>query len=586
MLIRAAFGELAPWVPARRRSDRFRLAAFVVVLVAGAGFAVSCGPESTALGKAELPRFVVQGHIVDAADKAIGGARVVVSKTVDGPASAVVEVSADGTYRFETDEEGFANLSFQAVDHDELSVQTWLEAEETAEFQLDVCLGDYRFAENPKRVAVFGDFNDFDAWTSKLMTKNDDGSWSLVLETDRNEVAYQIVGLGDSYHGNNNDNVRYLSDQGWVGVVSAVDGQAEIRLDAPTAAPMECGESFRMAPEEAGPARIAHALAKFQNEFDSVLRDISQKAKADDYNPEDGAGLYEKAREERLDPLFLRLREEHPEPAHRTLLDVTYFTWSAGRLKHELAAEVFRRFEPTTAELALHSSIAMRLVSYGVETWGEEAREFLDAALAEHPNATFRANILEHMVGRAKFQGDEELAEQRTVQLLAEYPDSEAAENVRKRFGDLSALPVGSNAPEFTVAGLFDPEARITNETMAGRPYLVDFWATWCLPCIKEIPNLNKAYERYASQGLEILSIALDGDPQKAIDFVRGRDDMPWLHGADAQGTLGETAQAFEVRGIPAPYLISSDGTVVAKGFELREDNLERHIGSLLAVKD
>lgn len=111
---------------------------------------------------------------------------------------------------------------------------------------------------------------------------------------------------------------------------------------------------------------------------------------------------------------------------------------------------------------------------------------------------------------------------------------------------------------------------------------LLDFWATWCEPCLQEIPVLQQAYTRYALQGLEICSISLDRDPERWRSFV-ARNQMLWTNAIDSPQE-GETSAAdiYGLQTIPANFLISPDGIIVARnlyGQELMHE-LETRFGS------
>jgi thiol-disulfide isomerase/thioredoxin len=115
-----------------------------------------------------------------------------------------------------------------------------------------------------------------------------------------------------------------------------------------------------------------------------------------------------------------------------------------------------------------------------------------------------------------------------------------------------------------------------------GKVVMLDFWATWCGPCMAELPNVKAAYEKYHGKGFEIVGISLDKD-RGAFDKITSEKKMTWRHHFDGQGWKNEIAQLYGVNSIPATYLIGPDGKVAAVG--LRGDALEKQLSKLLAKK-
>jgi thiol-disulfide isomerase/thioredoxin len=119
-------------------------------------------------------------------------------------------------------------------------------------------------------------------------------------------------------------------------------------------------------------------------------------------------------------------------------------------------------------------------------------------------------------------------------------------------------------------------------EKLRGKIVLVDFWATWCVPCKEELPNVKAVYEKYHDQGFEVVGISLDGakDKQKLIDYCRDRG-LPWPQYFDGKGWSNDVAKEFGVSEIPATFLLGKDGKIVstdARG-PLLEKEVRRELG-------
>lgn len=136
---------------------------------------------------------------------------------------------------------------------------------------------------------------------------------------------------------------------------------------------------------------------------------------------------------------------------------------------------------------------------------------------------------------------------------------------------------VGKMPPPLDVPDL-DGRA-ISLSDYRGRLVLVDFWATWCGPCLAELPNVEALYARYHANGLEVIGVSLDSDLNALRAFVKEKN-MPWRQACDAMGWKSTIAERWHVQGIPATFLIGRDGTIVALNARGRhlESLVEQHL--------
>lgn len=103
-------------------------------------------------------------------------------------------------------------------------------------------------------------------------------------------------------------------------------------------------------------------------------------------------------------------------------------------------------------------------------------------------------------------------------------------------------------------------------ETCAGNRYtLLDFWASWCAPCVAEFPALTEAYARYRERGFEIYAVSLDHDRAK-WEAALDRYELPWIEVGDLRGMLNAVAAEYGVTAIPDNFLLDSAGNVIARG--------------------
>jgi thiol-disulfide isomerase/thioredoxin len=109
-------------------------------------------------------------------------------------------------------------------------------------------------------------------------------------------------------------------------------------------------------------------------------------------------------------------------------------------------------------------------------------------------------------------------------------------------------------------------------ERLRGRVTLIDFWATWCAPCLTELTYLKQAHTRYSRQEFEILGISFDVSDRRTLQSWLNRQGVNWPQAFDGRGRLGPMARHFGVSAVPTSFLVGADGHLV--GMNLRGTRL------------
>ena len=136
---------------------------------------------------------------------------------------------------------------------------------------------------------------------------------------------------------------------------------------------------------------------------------------------------------------------------------------------------------------------------------------------------------------------------------------------------------VGQFAPEISLPS---PDGKeIALSSLKGKLVLIDFWASWCRPCRKEMPNVIKIYSKFKNKGFEIYGVSLDQDKEKWMEAIT-KDGINWPQVSDLKYWDNVAAKIYNVQGIPYTVLIDKDGKIIAKN--LRGQELEKKIAEVL----
>jgi cytochrome c biogenesis protein CcmG, thiol:disulfide interchange protein DsbE len=140
----------------------------------------------------------------------------------------------------------------------------------------------------------------------------------------------------------------------------------------------------------------------------------------------------------------------------------------------------------------------------------------------------------------------------------------------------------GELAPLFTLPDIHEGKPAIALAEFRGKTVYVDFWASWCAPCLRSLPLINELYNRYRDQGFEVIAVNVDNPVEDGQDFLLDVS-LDYVTPAD---TDNKVMEAYGVIGMPTSYLIDTTGVIrkVHTGFRDGDiEILEQELRALLA---
>ncbi len=216
------------------------------------------------------------------------------------------------------------------------------------------------------------------------------------------------------------------------------------------------------------------------------------------------------------------------------------------------------------------------------DSTGDAERERIMAAYDSYCDSVFKANV-DNPIGYTLFMDKAyNMTLPELEAALVEYPSLKTYTRVNKLIAaakNKAATSPGSKFVDFAITNDSITQ-RLSDYVGKGKPVLVDFWASWCGPCIRETKVIKEILEEYGPKGLEVLGVAVWDEPQNTLRAIE-HHKLPWQQIINAQTV---PTDLYGISGIPCILLIAPDGTILSRDKqdeELRADVKAMMEGSL-----
>lgn len=164
-------------------------------------------------------------------------------------------------------------------------------------------------------------------------------------------------------------------------------------------------------------------------------------------------------------------------------------------------------------------------------------------------------------------------------QLAPSYQQDERIIQITEQVAKAKLTAVGKQFTDFAMQTPEGKEVKLSDYVGKGKVVLIDFWASWCGPCRREMPNLVEAYKQYKGKNFEIVGVSLDKDGEAWKAAIKSLN-ITWPQMSDLKYWQCEGAQLYAVSSIPHTVLVDGEGVIIARG--LHGEELQQKLAEVL----
>lgn len=263
----------------------------------------------------------------------------------------------------------------------------------------------------------------------------------------------------------------------------------------------------------------------------------------------------------------------------------------SGTTENHLLNEVQSKLSPLVPQILEYTHQLMALKQAGkteTEEFSKVYQQYVQdlgkisaivkQSVKEHPEALYNAPLVFQYLGVMEESDIKEL-----IASKAACFESDLLKPIVAQINDEMQLEEkrapGKDFTDFKMATPTGAVKTLSSFVKANKLTLVDFWASWCGPCRREMPHVKKLYQDFHSKGLEIVGVSFDENKEDWTGAIASMG-LKWPQLSDLKGWRSEAGQIYGVRSIPATLLIDKNGKIVA--FGLRGAELEAKVAELL----
>jgi len=487
-----------------------------------------------------------------------------------------VKAGKDGQFELQFSDPGLYRLFITAVSHNYSSNPLIIDSK-TGSINIEVKLASLEYKDQFDAVQIIGDWNNFGFNNAENMQKQADGTFTYEREVTADTITYQLIGLTPENRSVNGPQADYFVYDGggdYRSVLKVKPGTVKIVVDP---------EKLLKIKE----TDLVQVTFDQQNSSLQKLWDIDQEINKERSGFQAALMEYRAANKDmkdfrydwsRLVALLTDKMDNEQQLSVRQFaaLQLGQLIPYRAEVDSITQSRILNLLPATSPMWAASPQLAMFL-----KQDKDQQHQFIKNLAEENPDRVVRAVALSYLTRLAQMKGEKDAVKSYYEKLKSEYGDVREIQYDLKQLDPDKRIMVGKPVPDFEVT-LLDGKEKVSNKTLLGKFYLIDFWAVWCGPCVAEMGNLHKAYEKFKDKNFTILSLSLDRKVEDITKFREEKWKMPWFHAFMGDEVNKPVTKTFEVMAIPKPIFVGFDGRIAATEVSLRGENLLKTLADYL----
>lgn len=465
-----------------------------------------------------------------------------------------VPVKSDGSWRMTWKQKGFYQMQFTGIDHQMVEIPLLLDTIKKLRF--DVRLAANQYTDVFDSIDVLCDAPNpvfqQEGFPLKLLQRISDSLYQIEVSTTSRKLAYQLMGMdvnGHSINGTHSESFIYDNGGDYYSILTPKNGKVVITFEPYKLIRSSTQQNIRF--PDSSFVRISNHYQELKRIRDNRTRAYSSFIQAGGLDSDFTFNVSAYA------DSLIRLYRTEINPLDKQMLLIRYFDLERRGLKKVDSAMAWEaiRLVPPSSPLWSELSLTSILIKTGNFT---EDSEFIDTLLKHNPDENIRAYLVYVRLAMANAKKDAEKVRAAYKLLQSKYARTSYAKSAKTEYDLQKRILAGKKIPEFLFTSI-DDSAVVTHHSMLGKYYLIDFWGTWCPPCVDEIENIQKAYDLLHKNNFEVLSIAND-DIERIKKFRKEKFRMPWFNAIIGKNT----EDVFEITAYPRMILVGPDGIIIS----------------------